>query len=673
MPAPQPEPLRAMPVPSWQQLRGSRGGIDTGGRGDCGSSISLLTQSGVMAAGWGAPSKWQLLVQPSLAWARPCLEETGEVVRGERALPRGVGGPRVPHPGAPRPPHFPSRLELLQMQDLHRAPGCWDPGGGRLSGSYPAAGGHMPGHSPVGSTSGWGDSPCPAGTGGGTRPPGHHQSWGDRARDALEHTGRGRGEGPIPAGRVSLQGGGPILATASGVLALARGAEPGTRAMPVPEREHVGVSDPQVVLPSMGGLQTCPQPVVQHLAGPVQSLSVSQSSRQGPREPRSTTGHMPGFAAASCPPGDNMDCGHAGILLPPGTSSISSPLLCCPHPVPILSHILPPRAQCCPQPLASCPYQSDSVKPVTAAHGMPVGSCSGEGQCWPPAPSLSVMQDECRIGCRMGWHTHGTPIMEELGMTIPSHNAPRLCSCPGAQGSGAVPGAGAWHCVPYGTRCCSQWHTLPGPGWLPWLHTWPDMAAGACLVAQLGTRRALQGRRSPLVWLQGSCSASMGSAGGARAWVGGAGLASHGPKGRTVQLYLCLGGHRPARSQRSSTCGSRGSPGHQRSGWSRWPHCSGHASVGRRRVWLEGGQVWDSVQSQPRTTAPASPPQSEEEMQTRGTISLARGHPGALPGWAGVQRAQQPRVQHFCPGLHTVSLRQLILQLVPAGLPARGQ
>lgn len=83
VPAPQPEPLRAMPVPSWQQLKGSRGGIDTGGRGDCGSSISLLTQSGVMAVGWGAPPKWQLLVQPSLAWARLCLEETGEVVRGE--------------------------------------------------------------------------------------------------------------------------------------------------------------------------------------------------------------------------------------------------------------------------------------------------------------------------------------------------------------------------------------------------------------------------------------------------------------------------------------------------------------------------------------------------------------------------------------------------------------
>lgn len=92
-----------------------------------------------------------------------------------------------------------------------------------------------------------------------------------------------------------------------------------------------------------------------------------------------------------------------------------------------------------------------------------------------------------------GWG--GTPIMEEPGMTIPSHSAPTLCSCLGTQGSRAVPGAGVWHCEPRGTRCCRQWNTLLGPGWLPQLYTWPGTAAGACLVARLGTRRASQGRR----------------------------------------------------------------------------------------------------------------------------------------------------------------------------------
>lgn len=122
-----------------------------------------------------------------------------------------MGGLGVPHPGAHWPPCFHFRLEPLQGRDLHHAPGCWDPGGGRLGGSYPTVGGHMPGRSPAGSTSGWVDNPCPAGTVGGTRLLGHHQSWGDRAQDALEHARRGRSEGPIPAGKLSLQGEGLSL------------------------------------------------------------------------------------------------------------------------------------------------------------------------------------------------------------------------------------------------------------------------------------------------------------------------------------------------------------------------------------------------------------------------------------------------------------------------------
>lgn len=45
----------------------------------------------------------------------------------------------------------------------------------------------------------------------------------------------------------------------------------------------------------------------------------------------------------------------------------------------------------------------------------------------------------------------------------------------------------------------------------------------------------------------------------------------------------------------------------------------------------------------------------------------------ALPGSACTQRAQQLRVQHFSPGLHVVSLRQLIPHLAALALPARGQ
>lgn len=55
----------------------------------------------------------------------------------------------------------------------------------------------------------------------------------------------------------------------------------------------------------LGGLQMWPQPVVQHLSSPAQSLSVSHSSRQGPKEPRSTMGHTPGFSAASWLSGDS--------------------------------------------------------------------------------------------------------------------------------------------------------------------------------------------------------------------------------------------------------------------------------------------------------------------------------------------------------------------------------
>lgn len=51
----------------------------------------------------------------------------------------------------------------------------------------------------------------------------------------------------------------------------------------------------------------------------------------------------------------------------------------------------------------------------------------------------------------------------------------------------------------------------------------------------------------------------------------------------------------------------------------------------------------------------------------------AWGHGATSPGSARRQRAQQPWAQHFSLGLHAVSLWQLVPQLVPLALPARGQ
>lgn len=159
--------------------------------------------------------------------------------------------------------------------------------------------------------------------------------------------------------------------------------------------------------------------------------------------------------------------------------------------------------------------------------------------------------------------------------------------------AGAVPGAGVWHREPQPAA-----HAPRGLDGCHWLHTRPGTTSGACPAARPGTRRALQGRRSCATtgvaagWMRGGCGVAVG-----HLWAvlgvhllgqGDEGLASAAPGGGMVGLYLCLGGCRPARSRRSSTCGFQGSPGRRRSGWGRQRCSSGRASVGRCRVWLEG-------------------------------------------------------------------------------------
>lgn len=93
-----------------------------------------------------------------------------------------------------------------------------------------------------------------------------------------------------------------------------------------------------VALPSVGALQTWPQPVEQHFLAPGQSPSASHSSWQGPREPRSTTGHAPGFAARQRP---RAPCPAVPMMGPRPRGPSSPPSL------------PPSRARCQPCPLLS--------------------------------------------------------------------------------------------------------------------------------------------------------------------------------------------------------------------------------------------------------------------------------------------------------------------------------
>lgn len=207
--------------------------------------------------------------------------------------------------------------------------------------------------------------------------------------------------------------------------------------------------------------------------------------------------------------------------------------------------------------------------------------------------------------------------------------------------------------------------------------------------AALGRSRAPprnQGAAGP-AWGAHRCARSVHTRAGGAQSLRGAG----GPGG-----YLCAGRCRPGRSRRSSTCGPRGSPCRQRSGWGTPPRRAALASAGKGRVWLEGGRGSGNSLEPAGPPAPVDP-RSDGGLWTRGSATRlfqpsARQPPGsgrdgscghhppvprgrgagASPGSAGRQRAQQLRAQHFSAGPQAVSLPQLAPQLAPLG-PARGQ
>lgn len=188
------------------------------------------------------------------------------------------------------------------------------------------------------------------------------------------------------------------------------------------------------------------------------------------------------------------------------------------------------------------------------------------------------------------------------------------------------------------TGSCSQRHTLPG--------AWMD--ATSCTL----------GRAQPLWLVQqhgwahaGLCQGEDGLA-PVQWWAG------RGDQRGLAELYLCPEGCRPTHSQRSSTCVPQGSPGHRCSCWGRQQLSSGHASEGRTQVWLEGRlRVWHAASL---ALLPTTPLQCDGGCGplglSQGILSLAWGSQHTSPGSASTQRVQQPRVQHFSPEWHVVSL-----------------
>lgn len=211
-------------------------------------------------------------------------------------------------------------------------------------------------------------------------------------------------------------------------------------------------------------------------------------------------------------------------------------------------------------------------------------------------------------------------------MGTPSHSTPRASSWQGApEGWGCAQG----RCValqpaahtPWGLAGCHQ------------LHTWPGTAAVACPAVWLGTCWALPGGS----W------ASTSAVGIREGWQGctcvwrGAGQPTAGEAALVIPRAVpVVGAAVGAGSSSTLDTLPRAEP---RFGWREgsgfgmqpaWPHCSRLpcSSVGAADPW-----------GRPR--APSAWPGGLQDTS---------------PGSASTQRVQQPRVQHFSPELHAVSL-----------------
>lgn len=279
---------------------------------------------------------------------------------------------------------------------------------------------------------------------------------------------------------------------------------------------------------------------------------------------------------------------------------------------------------------------------------------------------------------------HRPPITEELGTGIPSRSTPRVCSCPGAHdGQGcAQGGCAALGARAGGTRClgprrlppaaCSARHGRWGFSGSTAGHT-PGFAGEEELCYHQCSCGLAVG------WLQGGHGAAMGSDGGAHTWEGGCGSGEPQPQGEGWRGCTCVWGGtgQPAAGEAAlavpgavsvvSTAVGAGSGAPL--GALPWAE----AGFGWRR-----GEAWGSACSRPGPTAPVAFPRSDGALWTRGDCPVASSAQhgdtqSALPGSACTQRAQQLRVQHFSPGLHAVSLWQLIPHLAALALPARGQ
>lgn len=152
------------------------------------------------------------------------------------------------------------------------------------------------------------------------------------------------------------------------------------------------------------------------------------------------------------------------------------------------------------------------------------------------------------------------------------------------------------------------------PSAVPWVCSWGARRVGA-----------VPGQRHRLgtLWHWGGAAHPLPATRGLQGLRGGAQVCterSHRAGG--LGGYLCAGRCRPGRSRRSSTCGPRGSPCRQRSGWGTLLCRAALASEGRGRVWLQGGR---GSGSSLEPAAPPAPPCPCTAMGGCGPVGLPHG------------------------------------------------